>query len=84
MAFNRMTGNLHDVTVSKERLEREIAERKIAEQALRESEEKFSSVFRQLPDAITVVDVETGVILDVNDSASKMSGYERSEVVGHT
>jgi PAS domain S-box-containing protein len=61
---------------------RDITERKRAEEALRASEEKFSSLFRLLPDAITLSDPDSGLIVDVNDAYARLTGYDRDELVG--
>jgi two-component system cell cycle sensor histidine kinase/response regulator CckA len=55
-----------------------------AEQALRESEEKFASVFREAPVWIVITDLADAAVLEVNDAALQASGYRREEVVGHT
>ncbi|MDX2453575.1 PAS domain S-box protein [Desulfosarcina sp.] len=60
----------------------DITTRVVAEQALRESEAKFSRVFQMNPDTVFITRLEDGVILDVNDSFSKATGYSREEVVG--
>ena len=51
---------------------------------LRESEEKFSKVFRRAPVLISIAEISTGAILEVNDEALRVSGYTRDEVVGRT
>ena len=58
---------------------RDITERKRAQEALRESEEKFRSLFMAVTDAIVVHDAETGRILEVNDAAISLYGYSREE-----
>lgn len=62
----------------------DITERKRSEAALRESEEKFSKVFRCSPGAIALTTLEEARILDVNQSFLRTTGYQRSEVIGHT
>lgn len=62
----------------------DITDRKRAEQALRESEEKFSKIFRDAPVLIAISDLATGVYLDVNDKTLSVSGYSREEMIGHT
>ena len=47
--------------------------------ALNESEEKFYLLFNTIPDALYIIDQETGKILDVNKAAEKMYGYSRGE-----
>jgi PAS domain S-box-containing protein len=53
-----------------------------AEEALRNSEEKYRSIFAAERDAVFLVDVGTGSILDANESASKMFGYSLNELRG--
>jgi len=59
----------------------DISERKRSEQKVRESEEKYRSIFNAAQDAIVIVDQETGMILDVNESACKLYGYTLDEML---
>src|SRR5262245_35928488 len=59
-------------------------ERKQIEAALRESEMRFSTVFRASPVAISISTLAEGRHIDVNDSYLAMIGYHRDEVIGHT
>ncbi|MBI5403317.1 MAG: PAS domain S-box protein [Ignavibacteriae bacterium] len=63
---------------------RDITERKQAEAALRESEEKFSSIFKYNPVSVMIAKKEDGRIIDVNDELVKDSGYSREEIIGKT
>jgi PAS domain S-box-containing protein len=54
-------------------------DRKKALADLRESEEKYSTLFRQAPDSVMLVDAETGEITEFNDSAHTNLGYTREE-----
>jgi PAS domain S-box-containing protein len=63
---------------------RDITERKRATDDLRQSEERFSKAFRSNPQPMSITRLDNGLYIDVNESFLAMSGYERSEVVGHT
>ncbi|TVR85430.1 MAG: PAS domain S-box protein [Spirochaetaceae bacterium] len=59
---------------------RDITERKLAEDRLRESEEKYSSLFDQAVDAIYIHDFE-GKIIDVNQATCEQTGYSKNELL---
>ena len=59
----------------------DISERKLNQQALRESEANYRAIFDAANDAIFVLDVETGAILDVNRKLCEMYGYPQEEVL---
>lgn len=61
---------------------RDITERIEAEQELRESEHRYRGIFEQATDSIVVLDLQTGVIVDFNDSAHENLGYTREEFSG--
>jgi two-component system, cell cycle sensor histidine kinase and response regulator CckA len=48
------------------------------------AEQKFAKVFRICPNAMTVLDLETGRFIEVNESHEEMTGYRRDEVIGRT
>jgi PAS domain S-box-containing protein len=52
-----------------------------AEQFLRESEEKYRTVFSNEKDALVLIDKETFAILDVNESACRLYGYAEEELL---
>lgn len=64
-----------------QKAQRELAERKRAEEALRQSEDKFSRVFRASPDWVTITNLD-GRFIDVNDAFLRITGYSRDEVIG--
>ena len=55
-----------------------------AEKRLRESESRFSAVFRFSPIGISISQIPDGKFIEVNDTFLKMSGYKREEVIGFT
>jgi PAS domain S-box-containing protein len=61
---------------------RGINERKQVEQALRESEEKYRTLFSQASDGIMLMPVEGGSFI-VNESFARMHGYGSPEEMGH-
>ena len=65
-------------------LEKEAVEHKRVEEALQESEKKFSKLFQTSPVHTSVTGLEDGRFLEVNDVFTKVTGYEREEVIGRT
>lgn len=60
---------------------RDITERKKAEEKLRQSEEKFSGIFKNIPDAAFYQDTK-GTILDLNPRFTELFGYTKEEILG--
>jgi PAS domain S-box-containing protein len=59
-------------------------ERIQAEQMLRQSEERFSKVFRSSPEPMSLTTLDQGTYLDVNDSLTTLLGFARQEMLGKT
>ena len=59
----------------------DITEKRRAEEALRESEEKFSKVFRSCPMAVNLIRIRDDRFLDVNDGFERLTGWSRAEVI---
>ncbi len=55
-------------------------QRRAAERALRSSEERYRAVFQQAFEGIFLVDPSTAIV-DVNESACRMLGYTREEML---
>ncbi|MBA4410444.1 MAG: hypothetical protein C0397_13605 [Odoribacter sp.] len=72
---NILTGMILDIT-----------KRKSAEEAVLESEMRFRSLFEASPDSIILIDPNdpSGIwpIVDCNETACKMNGYTRGELIG--
>ncbi|NLT52136.1 MAG: PAS domain S-box protein [Ignavibacteria bacterium] len=69
----KIVGNLHDITKRKE-----------TETKLKKSQEKFSRVFRAMPEAIALSRLEDGVFCMVNDKFLSYTHYTEEEVIGKT
>ncbi len=65
---------------SKQALERQVVERRQAEELVRESEERFRTIFDTVSDAIFLQDIDTGLIVDMNRVTCDMFGYDRGEL----
>jgi two-component system cell cycle sensor histidine kinase/response regulator CckA len=63
-------------------LNQDITERRRAEEALRQSERDYRGLFEQAHDAILILDPADGIVLDCNQRACTLYGFERSEFVG--
>ncbi|SDB41396.1 periplasmic sensor diguanylate cyclase/phosphodiesterase [Pseudomonas sp. NFACC23-1] len=62
----------------------DISEAKRTEEALRLSEQKFASVFRQCPDILVIARLLDGCLLEVNKAFEEQIGLSAAEVVGHS
>ncbi|HEY4353620.1 MAG TPA: ATP-binding protein [Paraburkholderia sp.] len=56
-------------------------ERERAEKALRQSEQRMSTMLAFAPDAITLLDVDTLRFIEVNDEATRLYGYDRAALL---
>lgn len=63
---------------------RDVTERMQAEKKLRDSEYKFSTIFKSNPVSLTLTSISSGVFTDVNDAFLRNTGYARAEVIGKT
>ena len=59
-------------------------ERRRAEEELRQSEERFSRVFRASPAGIAITTADEGRFVDVNEAFCALTGYARNEILGRT
>ncbi|MBL8492294.1 MAG: CHASE domain-containing protein, partial [Rhodocyclaceae bacterium] len=63
---------------------RDITARKLVETALRQSQQRFASVFRNSPIAASVTRLADGRIVDLNDNYGRDFGWSREAAVGQT
>jgi len=72
-----------DISFALDTMEKEV-ERKRIEEMLRESEQKFSTLFEKSSLAISLSRLPDGIILDINEAFEGVFGYSRPEVIGKT
>lgn len=54
------------------------------QETLKESEERYRTIFRTSPDAVSITRLEDGKFIDINDGYSKILGWERHLIIGKT
>ena len=62
----------------------DITEKIRTAQALKESEEKFRKAFHTSPDSININRMSDGMYVDINEGFTKITGYNRKDVIGKT
>ncbi|HOS97937.1 MAG TPA: PAS domain S-box protein, partial [Deltaproteobacteria bacterium] len=93
--FRKKDGTLRDVVVSGSILEvgdqrhlltivHDVTEQKRSAELLQLSEQKFSLAFQSSPDAISISELGTGRIIDINRAYERRTGYSREELIDHT
>lgn len=73
---------LEAVKIEAQLLKKEIEKRRKVERLLRESENKYRTLFENTLDAIFLGD-DQGYYVDVNPAAAKLLGYRRDQIIGH-
>jgi PAS domain S-box-containing protein len=63
---------------------RDIADRKRLETKLLNNERKFELAFTNNPLLMTISEIATGILLEVNEAFIRETGYSRSELTGET
>ncbi len=63
---------------------RDITDRKTIAAALKDSEEKFATIYQLLPDALGITDLADGRLIDVNQAWERITGYSPDECRGRT
>jgi len=77
---------LHFTAVAEDINDRKIAEERLAaaQEALRASEERHRIAFQTSANAVSIVRLDDGMYLDVNETFLDTTGYEREEIIGRT
>jgi PAS domain S-box-containing protein len=63
---------------------RDLTDRKRVERALRLSEEKFEKAFRTTPDAVSIIRLRDGMIVEINEGFTRHTGYTGEDAIGRT
>jgi PAS domain S-box-containing protein len=69
------------MNATNEQLRLEIKERQRVEKTLRESEYQYRELFEAAGDALLLIANDTGQVLDANNMATALYGYERDELL---
>ena len=62
----------------------DITGRKLAERKMQESEERYRSAFQTCLDSMSISELESGRIIDANETCLRIHGYSRAEVIGNS
>lgn len=73
--------NLDGTIINYLAIKEDITLRKESERLLKESETKYRSLFATSTDALFILDQKTGAILDINETAIKLYGYTKEEML---
>jgi len=60
----------------------DVTEHRRAEEALRAAHEQLTSIFEGARDAIVIADIQTGIILEVNQAAARLLHRSKEELIG--
>ena len=77
--FNRMTKSLRKTIYN---LKLQILERVEAVKRLQQSENKYRKLIESANDAIFIIDVETGTVIDINKRAVELLGDNEENIIG--
>ena len=69
----KMFGTIQDIT-----------QQKFTEAALRESEERFRTVYNATPEGISISEINTGKLIEINEGYKKTFGFDFEEIKGKT
>jgi PAS domain S-box-containing protein len=62
----------------------DISERKRVETLLKETTDRLSTIFKEIPSSLSINDLETGRYIEVNDAFEHITGFNRAEAIGKT
>ncbi|MFH1423270.1 MAG: PAS domain S-box protein [Planctomycetota bacterium] len=65
-------------------ISRDITEKKQAEEKIKESQEKYKTLFENTADAIFIADLKTKKLVDCNKAAEKLIGYTKKQILTMT
>jgi PAS domain S-box-containing protein len=80
-SFNKMAASLQEMTVTRDKLNREIVIHKSAEDALKDYAFEVSDLYNNAPCGYHSLD-EDGTFIRINDTELKWLGYSRDEMIG--
>jgi PAS domain S-box-containing protein len=84
----RVAERTEELKTLTQRLQAELMERQQLLASLADSETRFRLLFEASPDAIVLIDPQDAntswAIVDCNESACRMNGYTRDELIGHS
>lgn len=63
---------------------RDVSDRMRAETTIRESEKKYRTAFKTIPDALSISRLSDGLFVETNEGFTRTIGYEPEEIVGKT
>jgi PAS domain S-box-containing protein len=78
----RVSQRTSELQKANELLKKQIEEQIQTEKKLKKSEEKYRGLFENSSDAVFIVDIETGMILDANRQAEQLTGRSKLELFG--
>ncbi|MDX1547362.1 MAG: ATP-binding protein [Rhodothermales bacterium] len=77
----RVAARTAELTRANMQLRVEVAERRRAEEALRDGEARYRVLVEHAPDAVVVLDMETGCFVDCNGMAERLYGLPRAALL---
>lgn len=62
----------------------DISERKRVETLLKETTDRLSTIFKEIPSSLSISTLDEGRYMEVNDAFEHISGFSRNEAIGKT